>query len=69
MDGSKRFDRDGIERPTRRPSLSVDPIPPAYTHVDTQSPKGIALRTMLRSEFRRNANVTEPKQVEQLKMK
>ena len=41
-----------------------------HTPIKTQqSPKGIALRNMLRSEFRRNANVSEPKQVEQLKMK
>lgn len=44
--------------------------PSAHTiNNNTQSPKGIALRNMLRSEFRRNANVSEPKQIEQLKMK
>lgn len=34
-----------------------------------QSPKGIALRNMLRSEFKKHANVEDGKQVEQLKMK
>jgi len=34
-----------------------------------QSPKGIALRKMLRSEFKKNAAVDDAKQVEQLKMK
>lgn len=50
--------------PTDRPTYST------HTHTRRhQSPKGIALRAMLRSEFRRNANVSEPQQVEQLKMK
>jgi len=44
-------------------------LPLLARDIPPQSPKGIALRTMLRSEFRRNANVSEPQQVEQLKMK
>lgn len=57
-----------------RPVLSYVHVPttrglPHPSNHPRQSPKGIALRTMLRSEFRRNANVSEPQQVEQLKMK
>ncbi|GAB5035415.1 Hypothetical protein NocV09_02600570 [Nannochloropsis oceanica] len=37
-------------------------------HIASKSPKGIALRNMLRSEFKKHANVEDGKQVEQLKM-
>ncbi|EWM21005.1 hypothetical protein Naga_100081g12 [Nannochloropsis gaditana] len=37
-------------------------------HIASKSPKGIALRKMLRSEFKKNAAVDDAKQVEQLKM-
>lgn len=56
--------------PPIRDAAHIPALINAPTHIThPQSPKGIALRNMLRSEFRRNANVTEPKQVEQLKMK
>jgi len=48
------------------PSLRLDLPLPFFL---TQSPKGIALRNMLRSEFKNHANVEDGKQVEQLKMK